>query len=80
MSRKQKKKIKKNKITREKTLSLNNVYLTVFAFVFFCKNNAHWIRHDVDLSLVLLPVFNIGLLEWKEVIDIFNIMEVYQAR
>lgn len=47
----------------EKIICLSNVYLTVFVLVFSCKNDVHCIRHDVDSSLVLLPVFNVGLLK-----------------
>ena len=40
-------------------------YLTVVPPVSSGKNNFHCIRHDVDRSLVLLPIFGVGFLSEK---------------
>lgn len=43
----------------------NELYLTVVPPVSSGKNNIHCIRHDVDRSLVFLPIFGVGFLSEK---------------
>lgn len=51
------------------------LYLTEVLLVSSGKNNVHCIRHDVDWSLVFLPVFNVGWL-WTKCSCWFDILDM----
>lgn len=46
-------------------LGIEQLYLAVVFLVFPGKGNIHGIWHDVDCSLIIVPVFSVGFLEEK---------------